>query len=191
VTSPRSAWWACVGISVFNHAGKVRTVTSLDIARYKEVVGHYVTGVVVIGARPVMVPWASPVKPSARYRLTLCSCPSPRGPRVVLAARENRRDRGHQHPFLRTRSTGPCLWTSGIDKFEDVDWSPGPSGSPLLKGALAHLEGTVVAVSTHGDHDIVVVGVEYAISHPGTPLIYYRVDSVSSISSAGFTTIRA
>jgi len=64
--------------------------------------------------------------------------------------------------------------TSGIDKFEGVMWSRGPNGTPLLEGALAHLEGVIEAVTTHGDHDVAVVRVEYALAHPGTPLIFYR-----------------
>lgn len=153
----------------------MRTVTSLDIARYKEVVGHYVTGVVVIGAQT----GDGPVGFTCQTFGSLSLDPM----LVSFAARSE----SWSWPRVRTVETvgisilsseqealARVFGTSGIDKFEDVDWSPGPSGSPLLKGALAHLEGTVVAVSTHGDHDIVVVGVEYAISHPGTPLIYYR-----------------
>jgi len=64
--------------------------------------------------------------------------------------------------------------TTGIDKFEGVAWSPAPRGSPLLEGALAHLEGEILSVSSHGDHDVAVVGVDFAESHAGFPLLYYR-----------------
>ncbi|HXC18355.1 MAG TPA: flavin reductase family protein, partial [Acidimicrobiales bacterium] len=63
---------------------------------------------------------------------------------------------------------------SGPDKFAGIDWTPGPKGSPLIEGALAHLEGRIELVTSQGDHDIVVVTVEYGVSHHGAPLVFYR-----------------
>ena len=70
--------------------------------------------------------------------------------------------------------------TTGIEKFDGIGWSPGPAGAPFLDGALAHLEGRVLSVTTRGDHDLVVVVVDYVLSHAGDPLVYYR---------GGFTTL--
>jgi 3-hydroxy-9,10-secoandrosta-1,3,5(10)-triene-9,17-dione monooxygenase reductase component len=64
--------------------------------------------------------------------------------------------------------------TTGTEKFAGVVWSPGPGGAPLIDGSLAHLEGRVLSVSAQGDHDIVVVGVDFVASHTGRPLVYYR-----------------
>jgi len=64
--------------------------------------------------------------------------------------------------------------TTGTEKFAGVVWSPGPGGAPLVDGSLAHLEGRVLSVSAHGDHDIVVVGVDFVASHTGRPLVYFR-----------------
>jgi flavin reductase (DIM6/NTAB) family NADH-FMN oxidoreductase RutF len=45
----------------------------------------------------------------------------------------------------------------GLAQFEAVDWVPGPrTGSPLLVGALAWLECSVVKVHAGGDHSIFV-----------------------------------
>jgi flavin reductase (DIM6/NTAB) family NADH-FMN oxidoreductase RutF len=44
----------------------------------------------------------------------------------------------------------------------------------MLEGALAHIEGTIVTISTHGDHDVAVVAVDYVHAFGGRPLIYYR-----------------
>ena len=63
---------------------------------------------------------------------------------------------------------------SGLDKFADVAWSPAPQGAPLIAGALAHLEGRVVHVAVHGDHQLVVVAVDFVQRHEGSPLVYYR-----------------
>jgi flavin reductase (DIM6/NTAB) family NADH-FMN oxidoreductase RutF len=164
-----------VGITAFNHAGKVRNVTSLDIAHFKEVVGHYVTGVVVVSATT----GEGPVGFTCQTFGSLSIEPL----LVTFAAKSESRS----WPQVRTAnavginilSSGQealarVFATSGIDKFEGVGWSPGPHGTPLLDGALVHLEGTIEVVSTHGDHDVVVVSVEYASSRPGSPLIYYR-----------------
>jgi flavin reductase (DIM6/NTAB) family NADH-FMN oxidoreductase RutF len=150
-------------------------VNSLDIANYKEVVGHYATGVVVISAQSV----EGPVGFTCQTFGSLSLDPT----LVSFAARSE----SWSWPRVRAAETvgvnilsseqealARVFGTSGVNKFDGVDWFQGPSGSPLLEGALAHLEGTVVAVSTYGDHDIVVVGVEYVTSHEGAPLIYYR-----------------
>ena len=66
--------------------------------------------------------------------------------------------------------------TTGADRFGAGQWRPGPAGSPLLVGSIAHLEGPIVAVSRHGDHDVAVVRVDFVASYPGRPLIFYRGD---------------
>ncbi len=64
--------------------------------------------------------------------------------------------------------------TSGADKFARVAWTSAPGGSPWLDGALAHFEGRIVALTTHGDHDVVVLAVDHAVAGSGQPLVYYR-----------------
>jgi flavin reductase (DIM6/NTAB) family NADH-FMN oxidoreductase RutF len=66
--------------------------------------------------------------------------------------------------------------TSGIDKFADAPWTEAPHGSPLLGGALAHLEGQILSVTTHGDHDFAVVTIDFVQADAGSPLLYYRGD---------------
>ncbi|HQU25929.1 MAG TPA: flavin reductase family protein [Acidimicrobiales bacterium] len=63
--------------------------------------------------------------------------------------------------------------TTGADKFAGREWRRAPGGSPLLPGALAHLEGRVRLVENHGDHDVVVVDLEHVETFPGTPLVYF------------------
>ena len=150
-------------------------MTSLDIAHFKEVVGHYVTGVVVVSAATSDGPVGftcqtfgslslDPVLVTFAARLESKSWPKVRTAKAV----------GINILSSEQEALARVFATSGIDKFDGVVWSPGPHGTPLLEGALAHLEGTIVAVTTHGDHEVVVVSVEHALSHLGTPLIYYR-----------------
>jgi flavin reductase (DIM6/NTAB) family NADH-FMN oxidoreductase RutF len=47
----------------------------------------------------------------------------------------------------------------GLDQFSAVDWLPGPhTGAPLIAGALAHFECTVMAAYDGGDHTIFLGG---------------------------------
>jgi len=45
-----------------------------------------------------------------------------------------------------------------------------------LGGALAHLEGQILSVTTHGDHDFAVVTIDFVQADAGSPLLYYRGD---------------
>jgi 3-hydroxy-9,10-secoandrosta-1,3,5(10)-triene-9,17-dione monooxygenase reductase component len=150
-------------------------MSSLDIAHFREVLGHFVTGVVVVtgatsegpsgftcqtfGAlslEPTLISFSARTEsnswPKVREAMTV-------GVNILAADQE---------------ALARVFATSGADKFAGVAWSPGPNGAPLLGGALAHLEGRIVYVSAQGDHDIVVVGVDYVQSHSGSPLVFYR-----------------
>ncbi len=60
-------------------------------------------------------------------------------------------------------------------KFKGVAHRPGASGSPLLDGALAHLECEVVDTLNWADHSLFVGRIISAAYDPSTePLIYFR-----------------
>jgi flavin reductase (DIM6/NTAB) family NADH-FMN oxidoreductase RutF len=150
-------------------------VTSLDAAHFKEVLGHYATGLVIVTAAtsegpagftcqtfgslsldPTLVMFAASSEGSSWSRVRECA----RVGVSVLSA--------DQEPLARRFAT------SGVDKFEGVPWEKAPEGSPLLEGALAHIEGNLATIATYGDHDVAVVGVTYVHAHSGHPLIYFR-----------------
>lgn len=65
--------------------------------------------------------------------------------------------------------------TSGEDKFTGVGWKPAESGSPLIDGVLAWIDCEIDAVHDGGDHEIVVgrvLGLD--VGGEGGPLIFYR-----------------
>lgn len=68
----------------------------------------------------------------------------------------------------------------GIDKFAEVKWTPSPAtGSPLLEGALAHVDCTIHTVHEAGDHYVVIGRVvdlvtDEAAGAPVDPLLFYR-----------------
>jgi flavin reductase (DIM6/NTAB) family NADH-FMN oxidoreductase RutF len=61
------------------------------------------------------------------------------------------------------------------DKWEGVTWLPGPATqSPLLAGALVHLECSLWQRYPAGDHDIIIGEVVAAQHHGGNALCYHR-----------------
>jgi flavin reductase (DIM6/NTAB) family NADH-FMN oxidoreductase RutF len=155
--------------------GSVDLVSSIDVARFKEVLGHFATGVVVVTAATPDGPVGFTCQTFGALSLepTLISFSA------VSAS----------HSWPRARDVGVVgvnilsadqeaiarvFGKSGTDKFAGIGWSPAPNGAPLIDGALAHLEGRIEFVTTQGDHDVVVVAVEFALSHHGVPLVFYR-----------------
>ncbi|MET0135488.1 MAG: flavin reductase family protein [Kibdelosporangium sp.] len=64
---------------------------------------------------------------------------------------------------------------SAGERFQDVDWTPAPDGSPILTGAIAWLNGSIYAEHAAGDHVIVVVHVErLAEQADKPPLVLFR-----------------
>jgi len=70
----------------------------------------------------------------------------------------------------------------GREAFCGATWSPGPTGLPLLDGAIATLECTVVQTFSAGDHDLFIgrvdslaaAGDEAADGRAAIPLLYFR-----------------
>jgi 3-hydroxy-9,10-secoandrosta-1,3,5(10)-triene-9,17-dione monooxygenase reductase component len=150
-------------------------VSAPDIERFKEVSSHFVTGVVVITAsspdgtagftcqtfgslslEPMLISFGASTASTSWPKVR-------RAGSVGINILESRQER-----------LARVFATSGLDKFADVAWSPAPSGAPLIDGALAHLEGRVVDVTAHGDHDLVVVAIDFVERYGGSPLVYYR-----------------
>ncbi len=66
--------------------------------------------------------------------------------------------------------------TSGPEKWAGVEFEAWETGSPILRGCLANLEGTIESVHEGGDHVIVigrVVAINRAEAAPGA-LLYYN-----------------
>jgi 3-hydroxy-9,10-secoandrosta-1,3,5(10)-triene-9,17-dione monooxygenase reductase component len=142
----------------------------------REVLGHFVSGVVVVTAAgedgplgftcqsfaslsldPPLVSFA-PARTSRtwpRIRAVGTFCVN------VLAA---------DHQELST-----AFARSGTDKFAGVAWRPGPSGAPLLEGVSAWVDCALWAEHDGGDHTIAVGRVLDLGADPHRlPLLYYR-----------------
>lgn len=61
------------------------------------------------------------------------------------------------------------------DKFADVEWRAGPTGSPIIEGSIAYIDCTIEAIHDGGDHDIVVGRVvELATMGDKEPLLFFK-----------------
>lgn len=64
---------------------------------------------------------------------------------------------------------------SGGDKFADLEWRRGPSGAPILAGAVAWIDCRTESEQVAGDHWLVLGRVlELDVEEPGDPLIFHR-----------------
>ena len=65
--------------------------------------------------------------------------------------------------------------TRGADKFAELTWKPGPTGSPILDDVLAWIDCDLESVTEAGDHYI-VLGRVRALDAPGTalPLVFFQ-----------------
>jgi flavin reductase (DIM6/NTAB) family NADH-FMN oxidoreductase RutF len=59
------------------------------------------------------------------------------------------------------------------NRFLEVNWHAGASGTPLLDGVLAHLECSVVRTFEVGDHTVLIGEVQRAGISEGRPLVFF------------------
>jgi 3-hydroxy-9,10-secoandrosta-1,3,5(10)-triene-9,17-dione monooxygenase reductase component len=64
---------------------------------------------------------------------------------------------------------------SGGDKFAKLEWWRGPSGAPILAGAVAWIDCAIESEQVAGDHFLVLGRVlELDVGDAGAPLIFHR-----------------
>jgi flavin reductase (DIM6/NTAB) family NADH-FMN oxidoreductase RutF len=150
-------------------------VAPFDSAHFKEVLGHYVTGIVIVTAMTPEGPagftcqtfGSLSIDSALVFFAAITTSPSWQRVRQAGAVGINILGEDQEH-------LARGFAVSGVDKFAGVTWVPAPNGSPFLEGAHAHLEGTIREVTNHGDHDIIVAELDFASTEPGGPLAYYR-----------------
>lgn len=145
-------------------------------ARFRQVVGHFATGVTVVTARSDGRPAGLSVNSFTSVSLD--------PPLVAFCVAHSSatwariREAGKFCVnVLRSDQEALCRTFAGkaADKFAGVGWHPAPSESPILDGVLAWLDCTVEATHEAGDHLMVVGRVhDLDVGHEGTPLVFYR-----------------
>ncbi len=151
-------------------------VPDLKAAGFRQVLGHFCTGVTVITCAENGRPAGFACQAFAALSLTpplVLFCPSRSSATWPVIARAgyccvNVLTAGQQDIARR-------FGVSGGDKFANVRWSPSPAGAPVLAGALTWLECAVTDVHEAGDHYLVVGRVtELGPCQPDRPLLFYR-----------------
>jgi 3-hydroxy-9,10-secoandrosta-1,3,5(10)-triene-9,17-dione monooxygenase reductase component len=150
-------------------------MSGLDQARFREVLGHFATGMTIVTA----LEDGEPVGFTCQAFAALSLDP----PMVILAPARSSTSwpriakagafcvnilEEHQEALSRTFAV------SGGDKFYGVGWTPGVTGAPVLEGSLAVVECRLGEIFDGGDHELVtglVVAMEVG---EGAPLLFYR-----------------
>ena len=149
--------------------------TSFDSARFREVLGHFATGVTIVTA----MEGAEPVGFTCQAFTSLSLDP----PMVALAPGKS----STSWPRIAAAGSfcvniladdqealGRDFAVSGGDKFTGVGWRPAANGAPVLDGALAWVECEFELAHDAGDHELVLGRVRDMGVHRGRPLVYYR-----------------
>ena len=150
-------------------------MSGFDQARFREVLGHFATGITIVTATDE----GDPVGFSCQSFAALSLDP----PMVILAPAKSStswpriaRAGSFCVNILGEHQEAVCraFAVSGGEKFDGVDWSPGITGSPLIDGSLATVECTLGAIYEGGDHELVTGHVVDMEIGKGSPLIFYR-----------------
>jgi flavin reductase (DIM6/NTAB) family NADH-FMN oxidoreductase RutF len=152
------------------------TVTEIDSAQFRELLGRFATGVTIItlngpDGRPQGMTASSLASVSLHPPLvSVCIDHAAdlhdaiaRSTRFVVNILESRQE------LLSRRFAD-----QHEDRFEGVGYHRSPDGLVLLDGVLAHIECDRHATYPGGDHTIVVGRVTGGTTGEGHPLLYYR-----------------
>jgi 3-hydroxy-9,10-secoandrosta-1,3,5(10)-triene-9,17-dione monooxygenase reductase component len=149
---------------------------SVDTAAFRQVLGHFPTGVVVVTSH-------LEDKPAGLSVGSFCSL-SLDPPLVLFCV-----DRVSQTWPVVERTGVFCVnvladdqehvarmfSTRGVDRFAGIGWDAAPSGAPILDGVLAWIDCTVERVDEGGDHFIVIGRVlDLGVRREARPLVFFR-----------------
>jgi 3-hydroxy-9,10-secoandrosta-1,3,5(10)-triene-9,17-dione monooxygenase reductase component len=149
---------------------------AVEARAFRHALGHFCTGVTVVAAVADGEPIGFACQSFAALSLDpplILFCPgkgSRTWPLIEAAGRFCVNVLSHEQ-----RDVSMAFGRSGSDKFAAVDWSPAPSGAPVLGGGLTWIDCAVEAVHDGGDHHIVIGRVTtLGPATNGRPLLFYR-----------------
>ncbi len=153
-----------------------KALEDFDPKRFRQVLGHFCTGVTVVAGvddgEPVGFACQSFAALSLDPPLVLF-CPG-RSSRTwpIIERSGNFCVSVLTHAQQRVSSV---FGRGGADKFAEVGWTHAPSGAPVLDGVLAWIDCTVETVHEAGDHYVVIGRVTALGQHNDErPLVFYR-----------------
>lgn len=148
----------------------------LDGALFRQIAGYWLTGVAIVTSRD---------RTGRPVGLTMNAVtPLSLAPPMFLICLDHGSDtlasietsKSFAINFLGKDDAATCVAFSkkGGDKFADVETQEAALGSPILKGAIAHVECILDSVFVAGDHKIVVGLAASGESGGGEPLAYFK-----------------
>src|SRR5271165_6331174 len=150
-------------------------MSGLDQARFREVLGHFATGITIVTALEDGAPVGFTCQSFAALSLDppmVILAParsSTSWPRIAKAGAFCVNILGeHQEALCRSFAV------SGGDKFTGIAWHPGTNGAPVLDGSLASIECRLGVIHDAGDHELVTGQVVALTVGEGRPLLFYR-----------------
>lgn len=151
-------------------------MSAIDQAHYRQVLGHFPTGVTVVAG----VADGTPVGLAVGSFFSLSLEP----PLVGFCVGKSSNSWKAMEPsgsfcvnILGSDQEDVCrvFATSGDDKFATIGWTKTESGSPLINDVLAWIDCDLETVHDGGDHHIVVGRVRgMDVGHEGDPLVFFR-----------------
>jgi len=149
--------------------------TAIDQARFREVLGHFATGVTIVTALEEGGPGGFTCQSFTSLSLDpalIAIAPaksSTSWPKIAAAG-------AFCVNILESGQEALCrsFAVSGVDKFAGVGWSTSVSGAPVLDGALAFIDCHLEHIHDAGDHELVIGRCLDMGVGEGTPLLYYR-----------------
>jgi 3-hydroxy-9,10-secoandrosta-1,3,5(10)-triene-9,17-dione monooxygenase reductase component len=155
---------------------------------FRQIMGRFVTGVTVVTSWDLSAGGRGAGRP-AGITVNALSSVSLEPPLVVVALDRRR----FITPFVRSegryavnilgaaqQALSDCFAhapvSPGREEFCGAGWHLGTTGLPLIDGAIASLECTIVQTFSAGDHDLFIAEVDAMTTEAdhGDPLIYYR-----------------
>lgn len=147
-----------------------------DSAQFRQVLGHFPTGVTVVTAAPSSGPVGLAVGSFASVSLD---------PPLVAFFPDRTSSSWPQIEatgsfcvnILAEDQEAVCrrFASKGDDKFAGLGWRPAGSGSPLLDGVLAWIDCDIESVTEAGDHYCVMGRVrDLDVGRDGGPLLFFR-----------------
>ena len=150
----------------------------LDPSRFREVLGHYPTGVVVIAAQD---PAGEPVGMTIGSFTSVSLDPPLVGflPSKTSSSWAQLKNAGRRLSVnvLSSSQREICraIANRKTHKFQGIPWHLSDSGNPVLDEAVAHIDCTITVVHDAGDHEFVVASVdELQAYEANTPLLFHR-----------------
>lgn len=149
----------------------------IDPTRFRQVLGHYPTGVVVVTALdPAGTPIGMTVGSFTSVSLDppLVAFLPDKGSSSWRALRES----GERFcvNVLSAAQEDICRAVAmrKTDKFHDIGWHPSPAGHPVIDGAIAWIDCTTEQLHDAGDHHIVVARVDHLQEGDGNPPLLFH-----------------